>query len=76
MNNTYTTTDIVLAAALRLHGVDMIGIEKTGTKGTFIFDGHPTEWIDKYDMGMMKVEPRQFNDMIKALTTTVRRALI
>ena len=70
---TYKTTDIILAACLRLKGYEMAEIEINGTKGTFCFDDVDDDFISEYDLGKSLVEPVAFNNMIKSLTTSVRR---
>ena len=69
----YKTTDIILAACLRLEGYNMVKIEIAGSKGTFVFDAVDQTFIDAYDLGQCKVEPVLFNNTIKQLTTSVRR---
>ena len=69
----YKTTDIVLAAFLRLNGCTMLGIEKQGSRGTFVFDALDEELIRTYDLCQALVEPVAFNNMIRQLTTSVRR---
>lgn len=69
----YKTTDIVLAAFLKLSGCQMINIEKQGQKGTFVFANVSNDLITAYDLGKAVVEPVQFNNTIKQLTTSVRR---
>lgn len=69
----YKTSDIVLAAFLRLSNCQMLGIEKQGSKGTFVFGDVDDELIRTYDLGQAQVEPVAFNNMIKQLTTSVRR---
>lgn len=69
----YKTTDIVLAAFLKLEGCVMTGIEKQGQKGTFVFQDVSDDLIYDFDLGNAKVEPVAFNNMIKQLTTSVRR---
>jgi len=69
----YKTSDIVLAAYLRLSGCQMLGIEKQGSKGTFVFAEVNDDLIRAYDLGQAQVEPVAFNNMIKGLTTSVRR---
>ena len=73
MINKFNTTDIVLAATLKVLGYTLISIEKTGNKGTFIFDGVQEEVITTFDTGRCTVEPVSFNNAIKSLTTAVRR---
>lgn len=69
----YKTTDIVLAAFLRLKGCSMLGIEKQGQKGTFVFENVKESLVREYDLGNASVEPVAFNNAIKQLTTSVRR---
>lgn len=70
---TFETTDIVLAACLRIKGFKMTNIVKQGNKGTFVFDEVQEEVVDQYDLGSLLVEPRALNNEIKALTTAARR---
>lgn len=73
MHTEYKTTDIILAAYLRLNQCQMRGIEKQGQKGTFVFENVPLKLIADYDLGNASVEPIAFNNCIKQLTTAVRR---
>ena len=70
---TYKTTDIILAACLRLNNFNMTEIELQGNKGTFVFQNVDDDFIHEYDLGKCLVEPVAFNNMIKQLTTSVRR---
>jgi hypothetical protein len=69
----YKTTDIILAAVLKMNSYEMVAIEKNGNKGTFIFRDIPRSIIKDYDLGKVLVEPVIFNNAIKQLTTSVRR---
>ena len=69
----YKTTDIVLAAYLRLNECVMLNIEKIGLRGTFVFENVDDDLITAYDLGRALVEPVAFNNMIRQLTTSVRR---
>ncbi len=69
----FNTTDIVLAAVLRLQDIELIDIEIAGNKGTFIFTNIDDDFLIQYDLGKSTVEPVAFNNMIKQLTTSVRR---
>lgn len=73
MHSEYRTTDIVLAAFLRLKGCSMLRIEKQGQKGTFVFENIGEALVLEYDLGNGMVEPVAFNNAIKQLTTSVRR---
>ena len=73
MHSEYKTSDIVLAAFLRLSGCQMSGIEKQGQKGTFVFVNVDDALVVDYDLGLARVEPVSFNNTIKQLTTSVRR---
>jgi len=70
---TYKTTDIILAACLRLKSYEMVTIEVSGNKGTFVFKDVGQDFVDEYDLGKLLVEPVAFNNMVKHLTTSVRR---
>ena len=67
------TTDIILAASLKVLGAKMSHIEKNGNKGTFCFESVEQSIIDDYDLGNLLVEPVAFNTAIKQLTTATRR---
>jgi hypothetical protein len=69
----YETTDIVLAAFLKINGCQMVAIEKQGQKGTFLFKNVSDDLIKMYDLGQARVEPVIFNNTIKQLTTSVKR---
>ncbi len=73
MDDFYKTTDIILAACLRLNDYDMVLIEKDGNKGTFVFADVDPDFVTDYDLGKVRVEPVSFNNTIKQLTTSVRR---
>ena len=69
----YSTSDIVLAATLKLTGFTLTKIEKFNNKGIFYFDNIDEMVLMDFDLGKIKVEPVAFNNMIKALTTATRR---
>ncbi len=73
MKTEYKTTDIVLAASLRVHGYKMNSIEVLGSRGTFVFENVDQDFLMGYDLGKCLVEPVAFNNNIKQLTTSVRR---
>jgi len=73
MNTDFGTSDIVLAATLKVLGFTLQKIEKTGNKGTFHFHEIPDNIITQFDTGRCEVEPVAFNGAIKSLTTAVRR---
>jgi len=73
INKEFRTTDIVLAASLKVNNYDMTSIERNGNKGTFIFSDVDDDFIQKFDLGNVSVEPVTFNNAIKQLTTSVRR---
>ena len=73
VHNIWSTTDIILAAALKVHGYRIDRIEKNSTKGTFFFTDVSQSFIDDYDLGVISVEPIEFNNAVKSLTTATRR---
>ncbi|TFH08275.1 MAG: hypothetical protein E4H14_06715 [Candidatus Thorarchaeota archaeon] len=68
----YKTSDIVLAAYLRLSGCQIIGIEKEGRQGTFVFASVDESLIRTFGLGNATVEPVAFHGAIRQLTTSVR----
>lgn len=71
----YKTSDIVLAATLKVHGSHMIRIDIEGTKGIFVFEDVDDNTLKQFDLGNMMVEPVIFNNTIRQLTTSVRRLI-
>ena len=69
------TSDIVLAATLKVLGFKLSNIQKNGNKGIFFFESVPDDIVNKYDIGGLSVEPIAFNAAIKALTTATRRSI-
>jgi hypothetical protein len=76
MYDSYKTTDIILAACLKINDYELDSIKKgESNKGIFIFKNVPKEFVADYDLGKIQVEPVTFNNAIKQLTTSVRRML-
>ena len=69
----FKTTDIILAACLKIQNFELVSITKSGNKGTFLFKDVDDSVITDFDLGKLCVEPVSFNNMIKQLTTSVRR---
>lgn len=69
----YSTDDIVLAATLKVLACKLVHIEKIGKKGVFHFEGVDANDIKDYEMFRIVVEPQDFNNAIKSLTTASRR---
>ena len=69
----FKTTDIILAAVLKLKDYKLLDIERNGSKGTFVFLDVKQEDVKEVDLGEARVEPIAFNNAIKSLTTAVRR---
>lgn len=74
-NTIYKTTDIVLASYLRITGYSMDTPEIVGNKGTFIFKHVDQLVIDNFLCGNAKVEPVQFNNILRSLTVLIRRKI-
>jgi hypothetical protein len=76
MIETYKTSDIILAACLKVSGFELDSIKKVDNgKGVFIFKNVSSEYVAQYDLGKILVEPVNFNNAIKQLTTSVRRMI-
>lgn len=71
----YKTSDIVLAASLKVKGYHLSSVEIQGSKGIFIFDEVDQEFLDLFDLGQVQVEPTTFHGAVKQLTTIVRRKI-
>lgn len=67
------TTDICLAASLRLHGYPLDSIRREDRRGTFVFLDVDVDLVTKYTLGQLLVEPNAFNGAIKFLTMAVKR---
>ena len=63
MIDVYKTTDIILAACLKINGYVLDSIKKVpsgsgdSTKGIFVFKNIPKEFVSDYDLGKILVEP-------------------
>lgn len=75
MTTSIDTSDIVLAATLKVKGYRLDRIEKQGNRGVFCFNSVDTEVLSDFDLGKALVEPISFNTAIKSLTTAARRTL-
>ncbi len=69
------TSDIVLAASLKVKGYKLDRIEKQGNRGVFCFADVDESVLTEFDLGKALVEPISFNNAIKALTTATRRTI-
>lgn len=69
------TSDIVLAASLKVKGYKLDRIEKQGNRGVFCFADVEDTALTEFDLGKCLVEPISFNNAIKALTTATRRII-
>jgi hypothetical protein len=67
------TSDIVLAATLKVKGQKLDKIEKQGNRGIFCFLDVDEKLLNEFDLGHALIEPVSFNNAIKALTTAARR---
>ena len=75
MHKEFETQDIVLAASLKLHGYELIRITKQGNIGTFVFANVDDQFLTDYNLEKIDVSPVAFNNVIKQLTTSVRRMI-
>jgi hypothetical protein len=73
MTQNLETSDIVLAATLKVMGQKLDRIEKQGNRGIFCFLDVDETMLSEFDLGHALVEPVAFNNAIKALTTATRR---
>lgn len=73
--NTYKTTDIVIAATLKCQGHNLIDVELDGQRGTFVFSNIPEATLQDFNFGNLRVEPNNFHSYVKQLSAIIRRKL-
>lgn len=69
------TSDIVLAAMLKVKGFRLDRIEKSGKRGIFCFADVDNAELTQFNLGQSLVEPVALNNAVKALTTATKRIL-
>lgn len=69
----FKTSDIVLAATLRVKGYALTAVETTGSRGIFVFEGVDDSILDHFNLGEVVVEPNIFHQSVKQLTALARR---
>lgn len=69
------TSDIVLAATLKVQGFRLDRIEKDGKRGIFCFSDVESTALTEFNLGQALVEPVALNNAVKALTTATKRIL-
>jgi hypothetical protein len=70
----YPTTDIVLAASLKMYGCKLDRIHlQDGRRGVFFFRDVEDEFIDMFNTGKVTVEPTAFHSEVRILTGSVNR---
>ena len=73
MLNQYKTTDIVLAAVLKMLGYKLENIEIEGRRGTFIFANVNPHSVDEFNYDGVRVEPKEFHAHVRTLSATINR---
>lgn len=72
----FQTTDLVLAAVLRLNDNEMSHIELSGksrTRGIFHFKSVDSQFLQDFQDGNVRVEPAEYHMMTRRLTDSIRR---
>ncbi len=67
------TSDICLAASLRVYGYTLQEILKEERRGIFVFVEVDDDIVSKYNLGQLLVEPNDFHAAVKFLTMAVKR---
>ena len=67
------TSDICLAASLRVYGYTLQEILKEERRGIFVFVEVDDVIVSKYNFGQLLVEPNAFHAAVKFLTMAVKR---
>lgn len=71
--NRIETSDICLAASLRVYGYILQEILKEERRGIFVFVEVDDDIVSKYNLGQLLVEPNAFHAAVKFLTMAVKR---
>lgn len=71
--NRIETSDICLAASLRVYGYTLEEILKEERRGIFVFIEVDDDIVTKYNLGQLLVEPNAFHAAVKFLTMAVKR---
>lgn len=71
----FKTSDLVIAAVLKTSGKELTNIELKGTRGIFVFKDVDSDFLNDIDMGNILVEPTEFHNTTKQLTSIIRRKL-
>lgn len=69
----FKTSDLVIAAVLKTSGKELTSIEMRGMRGIFVFKDVEQSFLNDIDMGNVLVEPNDFHNTTKQLTSIVRR---
>ena len=69
----FKTSDLVIAAVLKTSGKELTTIEMKGMRGIFVFKDVEQSFLNDIDMGNVLVEPNDFHNTTKQLTSIVRR---
>lgn len=72
-HNEYSTRDIYLASVIKLSGIPIIRLERSGGRGIFIFPASEgiNEIIRKYFNNEMRVDPKGLFETWKTLKSMV-----
>ncbi len=73
-SHTYDTPDTILATCLILEGFTLREIIYNGAQGVFVFENNNsalTEYVQKFQMLQVRVEPTQFQHAYRVMITRV-----
>lgn len=75
--NKYSTKDIYLASILKLAGIQLLKVERSGNRGIFVFpaSNRIDEIITKYFNNDLKVDPKTLFETWKSLKSMVFSAI-
>ena len=66
MSDTYTTSDIALAAYLKLQGMRLVECDQEGRKFRFVFDDYDGNG-EKFALDFVNSEFRKYDDEMRSL---------
>ena len=69
----FNTTDLPLAAFLRINGYKLIEVRSKGQKGEFVFKDVPRQLLNDYNADNCVVEPKLFSSVMRQMVQSAKR---
>ena len=69
----FATTDLPLAAFLKMNGYKLSEVKSKGIKGEFVFDNVPRQLLNDYNADTCTVEPKMFSSVMRQMVQSAKR---